>query len=316
MVILQCDVPAPYRADSVIAVDLAATVAKKQSKKRGSRSFKESTAKVVAGNSADTNGDTVVAQKLPPEIRLRIYELVLTIPHNHLSTRPHWGLPYVFKGPGPKCTDLSLLCVSRQTFLEAFHVFYRYNKLHFESTDMLYKFLKNIGYLRRQQITSIAFGWLWIDLYAKEAFRLLKTCPNLKHMDIIVNSKTYPRWTMPNEAALKEVRGMETVEFLAHWPWKPSYRRRYSEGGIVGDIKQAMLRPRLKRYAVNPTKLVYPFKEQNERFRKCEGTLLKDEFRRALEDAKDFEGAVEFMEDRSDELVIRARHNLIPTFRS
>jgi len=274
---------------------------------------------VVARNNADTastDGNRVVARQVAPEIRLRIYELVLTLPHDDSSTRPYHGLPYVFRASGPRCRDLSLLCVSRQTFLEAFHVFYRYNKLHFNSIDVLYKFLKNVGYARRQQISNIAFGWLWIDLHAKEAFRLLKTCSNLRYIEIIVNSETYPRWTMSDEAALKEVRGMEMVEFRAHWPWKPSCRRRYPDSGIVREIKQAMTRPRLKRYAAKPTKTIDPFKQRRERFPKSEGTLLKDEFRRALEDANDFEGAEEFTESRTVKIVTSARRNLIPQFRN
>jgi len=301
----------------VTAVESAATQANKQLERRGPRSFNKSTAEVVGSNNADmasTNGNHVVAHQLPPEIRLRIYELVLTLPHNDPSTRPNHGLPYVFKKSGPRCEDLSLLCVSRQTFLEAFHVFYRCNKLHFASADVLYKFLKNVGFARRQQITSIAFGWLWIDYHAKEAFRLLKTCSNLKYIEIIVNSKTYPKWTMSDEAALKEVRGMEMVKFRAHWPWKPSCRRRYADDGIVREMRQAMTRPRLKQYAADPTKLIDPFKQGRERFPKSEVTLLKDDFKQALEDANDLEDPKEFTENCTIQITTSASRNLIPQF--
>jgi hypothetical protein len=68
-----------------------------------------------------------------------------------------------------------LLLVSRQTFLETHATFYRFNNLHFGSTKILLRFLQNIGFARRQQITSITFGWIFRCYNAKATFRLLKT---------------------------------------------------------------------------------------------------------------------------------------------
>lgn len=79
-------------------------------------------------------------------------------------------------------------------------------------------------------------------------------------------------------------------------------------------MKQAMTRPRLKGYVANPTKTSDPFQQRCERFPKSEGTVLKDEFGRTLEDADDFEGAEEFTDSRTVKTVTSARRNLIPQF--
>ena len=160
---------------------------------------------------------------LPPEIRNQIYKLVLQIPNcfktraapnssiivKHPRTggfllRPPrlYGYPLDRKLKNP--IDLSLLLVSKTTFLEAWHIFYRINTLYFADTGTLLHFLRNIGYARRQQLTDVGFDW--IGLEAKAAFRLLATCSGLKTVRFSVHCSRPVGYD-----ALREVRGIARV---------------------------------------------------------------------------------------------------------
>lgn len=130
----------------------------------------------------------------PPEIRQRIYKYALQLPDCFKEPRYHYATPtsrsrtlwpvkqrsfhYPLSAGAPSPFDLSLLLVSKQTFMEAYHVFYRFNTIFFSSTDALLEFLQGIGYARRQELTDIGFDWVGEE--AKAAFRLLKTCGNLR----------------------------------------------------------------------------------------------------------------------------------------
>jgi hypothetical protein len=132
----------------------------------------------------------------PPEIRQRIYKYALQLPgcfkepeYRYATPKPRsrtlWpvmvkqrSFHYPIATGAPSPFDLSLLLVSKQTFLEAYHVFYRFNPIFFTSTDALLEFLQGIGYARRQELTDIGFDWVGDE--AKAAFRLLKTCGNLR----------------------------------------------------------------------------------------------------------------------------------------
>jgi hypothetical protein len=152
----------------------------------------------------------VVAHELPIEIRDQIFRLVLKQSENDPSMKPTPGDTYtVFQATGPTFSDFSLLLVSRQTFLETYATFYRFNKLHFGSTKYLFRFLRNIGFARRQQITRIAFGWTFHCCNAKATFRLLKTCSNLRTVEIILDSRRNDLAGAWDIGALREVRGME-----------------------------------------------------------------------------------------------------------
>ena len=155
--------------------------------------------------------ETFRFQDLASEIRNRIYHFVLGPPQDplicltqELDTRPpsaqsggldfdmsfrtksvklnckhkdpDWGVTHEVKP-----SDLSILMVSKQIYVEAFHVFYTSNCFSFTDTGLLYRFLKNIGYTRRQHLTMIYFLWRGPD--AKEAFRLLKTCRRIKKLN-------------------------------------------------------------------------------------------------------------------------------------
>ena len=131
---------------------------------------------------------------LPPEIRQRIYRYALQLPHCFKEPMYHYKTPtsrsrslwpikaltfhYPIEYGEPSPFDLSLLLVSKQTFLEAFHVFYRFNTIYFKNTEALLQFLQGIGYARRQELTDVGFDWVGNE--AKSAFRLLRTCGNLR----------------------------------------------------------------------------------------------------------------------------------------
>ena len=128
-------------------------------------------------------------QDLAAEIRNRIYHFVLGPPHdpsicltqmldyrplratnggvdiettfrtksvtlNPEHKDPTWGVTHDVKSH-----DLSILLVSKQIYMEAFHVFYTTNCFSFTDTGLFYRFLKNIGYIRRQHLTMVYFLW-------------------------------------------------------------------------------------------------------------------------------------------------------------
>ena len=157
---------------------------------------------------------------LPPEIRQRIYRYALQLPHcfkermchvsisssksRKLWPKEQWALHYPLEYGESSPFDLSLLLVSKQTFLEAFHVFYRFNTIYFNNTETLLQFLQNIGYARRQELTDVGFNWVGTE--SKSAFRLLRTCGNLSTVRFSMHSKNPPGYE-----ALREVRGVRQV---------------------------------------------------------------------------------------------------------
>ena len=166
---------------------------------------------------------------LPLEIRDQIYKYALSIPkpspNAMITFKPRSGphsspyrsryqtwhvLPtsfplawYEVERPG-----LRLLGTSRQFYREAFCHFYSDHILAFDDTKSLHDFLLAIGPRRRLQLTGVFFDWS--NDNAKEAFRLLKTCENLKILAL-----TIPCAEAEGLQALKEVRGLETVEVCA-----------------------------------------------------------------------------------------------------
>ena len=128
------------------------------------------------------------------EFYQRIYRYALQLPDcfkdpwsysppQHTKSRALWPAKertfhYPLKFDGNSPFDLSLLLVSRQTYLEAYHVFYRFNTIHFGDTKALLQFLQGIGFARRQELTDVGFDWVGSE--SKTAFRLLKTCSNLR----------------------------------------------------------------------------------------------------------------------------------------
>lgn len=180
---------------------------------------------------------------------------------------------------------LAILQVSKQTYLEAFHIFYRETCITILDTSMLYSFLKNIGYARRQSLTSLEFSYSGKD--SKTAFRLLKTCQNLRWLtiDLLVADRGPPvAWQ-----ALREVRGLEKVRFKVircnqcrcvwHRAGDPTniHPAARSIDDLVQHLEEGMTRPRLKKYSADPNEKIDLFKGKREIFRESEEAGLEAE---------------------------------------
>lgn len=207
----------------------------------------------------------------PPEIRNRIYRFLLA--HERVpATMLRWSI----KPPG--ASPLAILQVSKQTYLEAFHIFYQDGCIHFNNVDELYNFLKNIGYARRQQLTTLEFYWRGEK--PQRAFRLLKTCKSLRSLTIIPDDPSAPAWQ-----ALREVRGLEEVIFKAVSVYGPTYRmmtpaissQLRTRVEFLQDLEESMRRPRLKRYTVNSDEKIDLLGGKREVFRKTEEAQLEEE---------------------------------------
>ena len=223
---------------------------------------------------------------LPPEIRDRIYKLILR--------------PEKWFGMGePENRCLSLLLVSKQIYREAYHIFYQCNNLKFLNVRYLWLFLKNIGYSRRFCVTHISFVWMGPE--AKEAFELLKRCPNLKYVDMIMPC----RYGHPSEcerrygeAALYQVRGLERINILGledhikHLSQEDNFtfppRPRYSDvkkeqerfRRDMETLRSKTMRPRLPRFSLRTDEESYLIRSKNGHILGAEVRLLKDDLLR------------------------------------
>lgn len=160
---------------------------------------------------------------LPAEIRTKIYEYILLLPNclksNRVSPRTmsktgdQWPGPscrhdnhYPFDTNYPDPLDLSLLLVSKATYTESYHIFYRANTLYFKNTPTLLTFLRHIGHVRRQALRDIGFDWVGNGNDSQAAFRLLASCGGLETVRFTIN-----RLRPPGYEALREVRGLKDM---------------------------------------------------------------------------------------------------------
>ncbi len=182
-------------------------------------------------------------------------------------------------------STLNILLACKQIYMEAFHVFYTSNRFYFPDTQLLYSFLKGVGYNRRQHLTMIVFEWC--GPYAKEAFRLLKACRRLKSVQF-----TIPCGEPPGYAALREIRGLDqalvlnrhhygiTEEDYAMLRSENYYCLRHHGGQRKGplddvqELERAMMRPRLRQYAEDPSEKLDLFKGKREALKKTEESIL------------------------------------------
>ena len=275
----------------------------------------------VAGDPATTDEPVEIFRftDLPPEIRNRIYRFILGPPQdpsicltqisdnrplgaqsegvdidNTFRTKsvvpnpkhndPNWGVTHEVDP-----NDLSILLASKQTYTEAFLFFYATNCFSFTDTGLLYRFLKNIGYTRRQHLTMIYFLWRGED--AKEAFRLLKTCRRLTTVQF-----TVPCSQPPGYEALKEVR-VETAKARALVHFAPAQdrpfctstscfgdyqchcncRRSHEPVSNLRDLEKAMMRPRRKQDLPDVEEVFDLFTPKREHFKRSEEQELLQE---------------------------------------
>lgn len=284
---------------------------------------------------------------LAPEIRNRIYRLVLGPPQDPsicltqvLDDRPlraqsGGGVDFenTFRTksvvPNPKHKDpdwgvthqvnphdLSILLVSKQTYVEAFHVFYSTNCFSFTDTGMLFRFLKNIGYTRRQHLRMVYFLWRGPD--AKEAFRLLKTCRRLTTVQFTVPCSHPPGYEALKEVRVEKAKARALVHFAPaqnpplnihdHTSCFGDYlchcicRRGYEPASNLRELENAMMRPRRKEDLPDVEERFDLFKPKRERFKNSEEQDL-------LKEKATFNAFIDRIEQQGKELKYLGRRN-------
>ena len=166
----------------------------------------------------------------PPEIRNLIYEYALTLSKpSRRATQPKKSKASTsglgnshpdLKGAGqfPDSKGLSLLLVSKQTYIEAFAFYYKLNTLHLPNLKLLTLFLRNIGFARRQYLTSLSFLWSGKDpTSCRTALTMLQKCPSLRTLKIFtVQNDKIEAERMKALRSLKAVKGLDKVSFIDH----------------------------------------------------------------------------------------------------
>ena len=254
---------------------------------------------------------------LPPEIRNRIYRIILGPPQdpsicltqildnrplgaqsegvdidntfpiksvvpNRKHNDPNWGITHEVDP-----NDLSILLASKQTYTEACLFFYATNCFSFTDTGLLYRFLKNIGYTRRQHLTKIYFLWRGED--AKEAFRLLKTCRRLTTVQFTVPCSHPPGYEALKEVRVETAKARALVHFASPQGQHSScfgdyqchcncnYRSSYEPASNLQEIEKAMMRPRRKQDVPDAEEVFDLFNPKREYFKRSEDQELLGE---------------------------------------
>ena len=236
---------------------------------------------------------------------------VKSIVQNPEHKDPEWGVMHPVK---PRV--LSILLVSKQTYVESFHVFYTTNCLSFTNTGLLYRFLKNIGYARRQHLTSIYF--LWRGSNAKEAFRLLKTCRRLTTVHFTVPCSHPPGYEALKEVRVENAKARALIHFApaqlpplrirSHTSCFGDYechclcRRPYEPPSSLRELENAMMRPRRPEDLPDPEEIFDLFKPKREQFKKSEDQDM-------LEEKASFDDFTGRMEQQGKELRYLGRRN-------
>lgn len=279
--------------------------------------------------------DTVAAQPalahlpFPPEIRDRIYRLVLALEYDpkyqleddacmpgpapnavsgsasasvqvdlakdDLAKDDREFLDRI-KGPDKRC--LSFLLVSKQTYREAYHIFYSQNNLQFLNVNYLLQFLKKIGYARRLHVSHITFVWMGSE--AKAAFRMLQQCSRLGSLDIILPCRLGLDETCDfhrlGSNMLREVRGLKAVTFKCPADHEEHlarylrfYHRQFPQGNVDWEqierakhvirtelLRAYMMRSRSEWFALGADERIDLFNPRKERFGKSETQSLHE----------------------------------------
>ena len=153
-----------------------------------------------------------------PEIRNQIYHYVLTNP-GHIPLEPSEEKDsksfsdsderkWAEEGAGPDPRPLQLLLLSRQTYTEAYHIYYRENTLHFDSFMRFSLFLKNTGEARRREVTGLSFNYSKDDDLSYYQLTIWQL-PNLKSLEIILKHSSSPDSSLVT--FLSEVHGLESA---------------------------------------------------------------------------------------------------------
>ena len=243
------------------------------------------------------------------EINKKFHTKSVEINPEHYN--PEWRVMHEAK---PQ--DLSILLVSKQIYAEAFHIFYATNCLFFTDTGLLYRFLKNIGYIRRQHLTMIYFLWRGPD--AKETFRLLKTCRRLKSLQFTVPCSHPPGYEALKEVRVQKAQARALIHFASaqnpplnihdHTSCFGDYqchclcRRPYEPASSMQELESAMMRPRRLQDLPNPNEVFSLFNPRREHFKRSEEQEL-------LREKTSFDNFISKIEQQGKELKHLGRRN-------
>lgn len=200
---------------------------------------------------------------LPTEIRLEIYLMVLPsfeavteiVPLNSDSPRVVTTMGY--EKTGPRATwKANILATCKAVHEEAMDLLYSRTTFKFNSTKVMYLFLRNVGATARQLIKSID-----IHCGGREdaiAFALLASCEKLQSICIrlplrMVLFQRAPIWIVDGVSCLLDLDGLKEVTFDGS---KPSVTYVSDDKPDAGIIREALTRPKgstldtwwLKRY--------------------------------------------------------------------
>lgn len=167
--------------------------------------------------------------RLPPELRLKVYEYHLILPTHKLCVCRvgKQGGAFWFKRDGTTVNGpsfnrvTSLLCVSQIVCKEAMPIYYRFHEFdlsHDWSPSTLYDFLASIGPERRKHVREISFKYQITN--APAAFHLLASAENLTKLHIRLTGGSLTGQVWGKRSILKahglkhllKIRGLETLE--------------------------------------------------------------------------------------------------------
>lgn len=160
---------------------------------------------------------------LPTEIRLQIYSSIMPemqritpiVTLSRQSIRIVTEMGFLKTGPRDM-TKINLLSTCHAVYEEALDVLFTNTTFKFESTKLLYLFLRHIGSHGRQLLKSVD-----VTCCHREdaiAFSLLASCPKLRAITIrhpipVLILPGSPLWRLDGVACLLELSGLETVTF-------------------------------------------------------------------------------------------------------
>ncbi|EME38439.1 hypothetical protein DOTSEDRAFT_75842 [Dothistroma septosporum NZE10] len=190
---------------------------------------------------------------LPTELRLEIYAMVLPVmdkvtamvPLHKDSARVITKMGYDKTGPRD-VTKIHVLGTCHAAYEEALDILYMDTTYKFESTKLLYLFLRHIGHHGRRLLKSV-------DVVCGQredaiAFALLASCPKLKSITLRLGRPMLlgpgpPLWVIDGVACLLELSGLQRVEF-GHDPVFQS--RPYLENGNpdAAIVRRELMRPK------------------------------------------------------------------------
>ena len=193
-----------------------------------------------------------ILQRLPSELRIRIYKDLLRRPSSSASEpvtkcivkrHPPAQLPYnVDCDRYLRASDLTILLVSQQICQEALSIFYSTTHFYFPTFIDLYYYLLRIGPFRRRRIAYLSLTCCGPE--AAPAFTLLRECECLKDIRLV-----FVDGSVPAKEELVRMRALQNVELeIVPCPYPKGARYCYCESGLAEEmegVREAMMRPRV-----------------------------------------------------------------------